>query len=446
MDHHNFIERQAKALQSLNSAIPTMFKAALTQGELRAIIERGLFSPSEDEQLQYWFAQFVTIRRNLWSIVEAAIDYSGGMDALSEKHDYQVFVLGYSAVCSLIRIDRFLVTKLANHTIIQRKLNEPFPTHRIERKQFSDIVKAMVQPSNAIRIHQAHRILKRKRAKIAKAVARSAAEPIFVKLPKQERFIDLSWRHYFKAWLAARKLAWKRRGASARQKSIFTVLEYSGRLASELALPRPKKVTKDLCAEIQAILKPGDIFITRHSRALTNLFLPGYWPHAALYVGYETDRARFEIEAPSKYLKHWSGRNCTFEALKDGVRFRTLEETLSVDAFVVIRPNFSEQDIAKALARVSKHVGKGYNFDFDFFRSDQLVCTEVIYRAFDGINNSFIPLTERMGRKTLSAEDLLDMSLDTNWAKPIAIFGVGNSEQTLITGDDVLKDVWQSYR
>jgi len=443
--HRLFIERQSNALESLNCAIPNLLASAPSQSELAVIVDRGLFTPDEDERLQYWFAKFLTVRRNLWSVVEACIDYAGGMDSLSEQHDYQVFVLGYSAVCSLMRIDRFLVTKIASHTIIQRKLNEPFPDHRIERKQFSDIVKAMVQPSNAIRIHQAHRILRKRRAKISQAVAESTVEQVFKKLPKQERYLNLSWRQYFKIWLSARKLSWKRRGASAKQKSIFTVLEYSGRLASELALPRPKKVTEAVRTQVQALLKPGDIFITRHSHALTNLFLPGFWPHAALYIGCDSDR-RDSIEASTKNIKQWSGPNCTLEALKDGVHFRPLEETLNVDAFVIIRPNFSASDIAKAISRVCKHVGKGYNFDFDFFRSDQLVCTEVIYRAFDGINDSFIPLKERMGRKTLSAEDLLDLSIDTSWAKPIAIFGVGDSEEALLTDDQVIPILWQSYR
>jgi len=450
MDHDSIIARQAQALDTLSASLPTLFKDAMSTERLANIISKEIFDPSEDEEIGYWFARFTTIRRNLWSAVETGIYYTGGMDKLSQAHDYQYFVIAYSAVCSLIRMDRFLLNKVATHTIIQRKLNEAFPAHRIERKQFSEIYKGLVQPSNAIRIHQAHRILKKRKKAISEFVSASPVEEIFRRLPQQERYIDLSRRHYFMAWLKSRKLVWRRRGASAKQKSLFTVLEYGGRLAADLALPRPKKVTAAVRSEIQALIKPGDFFITRHSHALTNLFLPGFWPHAALYIGDSGDRDKLGItitgENKSKVHKYWSGANCVLEAQKDGVHFRPLSETLRVDAFVLIRPNFSGTEIGQALSRVIEHAGKNYNFDFDFFRSDQLVCTEVIYRAYDGIGGKIIPLQERIGRKTLSAEDLLDLTLDSDWAKPIAIFGVGESKTSVVTGHKVTKVLERSYR
>ncbi len=446
MDHNSIIQRQVQALNSLNDSIPTLEKEAMTQEQLQNIINNQLFSPAEDETIAYWFARFITIRRNLWAIVDTAIANTKSMAELSATHDWHYFVIAYSAVCSLVRIDRFLLNVVAYDSIIQRKLNEAFPEHRIERKQCSAIYAALTLPANAIRINEAHRTFKKKHKLIAAAVKDTSLQAIFEKLPEQERYMDLRWYRYLWARLCYRHHSWRRRGASARQQSLFAFLELSGRLVSELCLPGDKKVTKDVRTQLHNILQPGDIFVTRHNGALTNLFLPGFWPHAALYVGYESHREQLDIKADPRHLRYWHGDHCTFEALKDGVHFRPLQETLNVDAFVILRTHLPQTDIAQAIARVIVHAGKGYNFDFDFFRSDQLVCTEVIYRAFDGINDVNIPLIERVGRKTLSAEDLLDMALDTLWLSPVAIYGVGSSKEKIVTGDDVRDILVNSYR
>lgn len=449
MDHESIIKHQAQALESSNTALPSLFKDAMQRERLKRIIDKEFFDPNEDQEIAHWFSRFNTIRQDLWATIESGIYYTGGMDKLSTAHDYQYFVLGYSAVCSLIRMDQFLLNKVATHSVIQRKLNQAFPAHRVERKQFNEIYKGLVQPSNAIRIHHAHRLLNKRKEIINQAVTNSPAETTFKRLSQQERYIDLSRKNYVLSWLKSRQLIWRRRGASARQKVLFAMLEIGGRIAAELGLPRPKKVTASIRNEVKEILQAGDFFVTRHNHALTNLFLPGFWPHTALYIGDEHDRDALGINAEkslTKVAKYWCGPNCVLEAQKDGVRFRPLAETLSVDAFVVIRPNFATPEKKRALLRALEHAGKRYNFDFDFFRSDQLVCTEVIYRAYDGIHGFEIPLQERIGRKTLSAEDLLDLTLDTDWAEPIAIFGVGESENGLKTGQQARELLRRSYR
>ncbi len=173
-------------------------------------------------------------------------------------------------------------------------------------------------------------------------------------------------------------------------------MQAGGRLVSELHDHwTPPVVGTSFHAELDALLEPGDVIVTRRERAVTNHFLPGYGPHAALYVGLETDRKRLGIEIDDDRRRRWSGDRRVLEALKDGVHFRPLESTLAVDAAAVIRPRLAEREIAEALARAALHEGKGYNFDFDFFRSDRLVCTEVVYRAFDGVGDVTIPLSER---------------------------------------------------
>ena len=68
------------------------------------------------------------------------------------------------------------------------------------------------------------------------------------------------------------------------------------------------------------------------------------------------------------------------------------------------------ESLKQAIDRAFFHEGKDYDFSFDFTRSDRMVCTEVIYRALDGLEGTTFPLTLRAGRLTLAAADLVGMA------------------------------------
>ena len=152
------------------------------------------------------------------------------------------------------------------------------------------------------------------------------------------------------------------------------------------------------------------------------------------------------IKLPEHVVSRWSGSIRTLEAQKDGVLFRPLSETLSVDECVVVRPELTSSQIASGIQRVCLHEGKGYNSDFDFFRSDQLVCTEVIYRAFDGLGKVNFKLIERAGRFSLTAEDILDMAVNQNGFNAIAAFGFKGCEHKIVNDNDALEVISVSYK
>ncbi|MCX6865357.1 MAG: YiiX/YebB-like N1pC/P60 family cysteine hydrolase, partial [Verrucomicrobia bacterium] len=91
------------------------------------------------------------------------------------------------------------------------------------------------------------------------------------------------------------------------------------------------------------------------------------------------------------------------------MRFTTLEHCLGVaDSAAVLRPALTNQDEVKdAVARAFHHLGKPYDFEFDFFSADKLVCTELVARAYANSSHLDFPLVKVMGRQTLPPTEMV---------------------------------------
>lgn len=174
-------------------------------------------------------------------------------------------------------------------------------------------------------------------------------------------------------------------------------------------------------AALRTKLQPGDVVIERRNWYLSNAFLPGYWPHSAMYVGTEEDLRRMGLDQDPRVAKHLAafGRPdasghvlCFVEAISEGVVFTSIEHSVGeADSVAVLRPRLTDEQRREVIARAFSHAGKPYDFDFDFFSADKLVCTEVVYRALGSFVD--LPLVEIMGRKTLPALEIVRF-----WASP----------------------------
>lgn len=422
-------------IRGLIVAAEELERDAMSPEELQTITRRGEFRPDEDEAIGYWFARFLSVRESLWDVIEDVLEVldKSVLDIKGQK-DWKYFLVGYSAVCILIRIDRLMLFKVASHSLVQRKLNEAFPEYRIPRKQYTTIFSAFVDQGNVLAIRDAMNLAGKNRQQLDALASDPDVGFLASRLPSLETSLNPSKLSYFRRAFDYVSHKWRRRGVVTAQKSLAGILEGFGRTASEFYNADNKMVTAELLAEISELLQPGDIIVTRHRKALTNLFLPGFWPHAALYIGTAEEREEIGVHADWAKEQAWTGELCILEARKDGVRFRPLTDTFSVDVFAVLRPRLSTESICRGIERAVLHEGKMYNFDFDFYTSDRLVCTEVIYRAFDGLEQIQFPLQERASRKTLSAEDLLDYALDSQQFETIAIFGVKGGEERIVQG------------
>ena len=101
------LQTLSDTIRGLLEAVPQLQDDAPSGSQLRAIIERGEFRPAEDEAIGFWFARFLSVRLSLWSVID---DVRTTLDkptsAVPSQAELRYFLVGYAAVCLLIRIDR----------------------------------------------------------------------------------------------------------------------------------------------------------------------------------------------------------------------------------------------------------------------------------------------------------------------------------------------------
>jgi hypothetical protein len=76
------------------------------------------------------------------------------------------------------------------------------------------------------------------------------------------------------------------------------------------------------------------------------------------------------------------------------------------------------------------HEGKAYDFDFDFCASHRLVCTEVVYRAYEGVAGVQFDLRRHVGRFAFAAGELLSMALTRRHFVFVALYSPAQGNST----------------
>lgn len=431
------LERSVSAVVSAAGAIPERGGLA---GELAAVEQaarRGYFLPDEEEKVRSVYAGYLGLRAGLLETL-ADVEAHAGRGGIEWKERLPFFVTAFAAACLVLRADRFVVDVAADCPVLWKKLDEEDPRTGIPRKTFTAIFKALSHPANTLRFLAAVDFYFSNRGEILGLRSHPMVGPVVDLLAREEEKIEKGRRKAVKRFWRYRLFSFLRRNRSAWKKAVFGLFEASGRAVADLRQPglKPrgaaKRIHAGLRTEVLRRVGPGDVFVTRHDDALSNLFLPGFWPHAALYLGTERDLDQLGISVPAGV----EADGWFLESKKDGVRIRPAWETLEVDAFVVLKHPFSESELAEAIARAVSHVGKPYDFVFDFRTADRMVCTEVIYRGFHGIGPAKFRLKEVGGRLCLPAEEFLDQALGCGY-QISATGGLGGDG--LLIGDDCLE-------
>ena len=376
------------------------------------VSRRGYFAPTEEEavrrlQISYWQS-----RAALFDVILSIRDESDRVDELYDA----AFLVGYAAAALLVDAARFLRESFEPLPAVRRKLNEPEPSFGISKGTYDAVQKSLTSPRHAWHLYHAMCYFDEHEAELRATAADPLLAPMLAVIDRLGDRVRVPAARYLKARArvrARRAISRIRHGLLGR--AMYGIQKLAGTMAEGVFTRRGHRphLPDHVAAALRDVLQPGDVLITRKEFAVTNYFLPGYWKHAALYFG----------------------EHRVLEALKDGVWLRGTDSPFRADAIVVLRPRLGEEDITAALARGKLHEGKMYDFDFDFTRADRLVCTEVIYRSYDGIGGTMFELTPRAGRLTLAAIDLVGMALRRACFEPLVVFAPKH-ESRLVDGAD----------
>lgn len=226
------------------------------------------------------------------------------------------------------------------------------------------------------------------------------------------------------------------------------IAEWMGdtRIVREGALISPAQI-----ADAARRCRPGDILVERRNWYLSNIGLPGFWPHAAMWIGTTEDLARLDADPevsrayPGGLVPHLGGRfpaalqalgapaedghpRVVLEAISEGVVLGSAEHSLAADYAAALRPRTTPLEIARAIERAFEYFGRPYDFDFDFVTDAALVCSELVFKAWEpraGVRGLRFELEEILGRPTLPPNSMIaqfdrdhgtaDQQLDFVW-------------------------------
>ncbi len=448
-------QKYNEALLSTELARLLSFTAELEEmtGEMKVMQqnftpeEKGYFSSEEHDQIEHLLFRYLACRTSLNQMVEFNQDYEQRFP--NDTHQAQSFLIGYSAALLLYTSSAELVHTFMLDPTVQRKLNEGYFRSEIPEGTYDLLFRAVTDPDTLKQEAAAWQIFQEE--------LEVQESPLWHVKEKQSDYgallSTIDKRHhallkYRDEILEENSVLFPDLRNSLRHQSVTELARNSrqqfgaGMYAirglvmknvSRLKRPGtpPLKFSADKLNAMKALMQPGDIILTFSEGYMSNIFLPGSFKHGITYIGSPKQRQALGLfehqnsktgKANTNFmqLKKQSEISGGFpadciEAVAEGVIVNSVEK-LAVDHFsrvVVLRPQISDSERLQQLETLFEFVGCPYDFKFDFDDATYQCCTELIYRCLNGIGAVKFKLYPRMGRQTLSADDICNYALSS---------------------------------
>lgn len=373
--------------------------------------KRTYYSQADNDAVRQLLLAFINYRAALFRQVWK---YQSFQQAKDEALRQRAFLCSHTAAVVLHHYALKLLTQFDRPETI-RKLNEAEPIWGIPADFYDTVRRNMMRSDTHQLIQGAFAEYHKRQDAFARAgLDREPYRAFHAAVADAERASSaLAPTIWTEAALSAEKI--ERAGKAVHYSVQSLIATWIG--DTKLRSPRSGQtlIRAEQLEKLKPLLKPGDILLERRNWFLSNAFLPGYWPHGAVYAGSADDLRALGLEKDPRVAKHWEAysraaedghAHVIVEAVSEGVIFSTLEHSIGGgDAVAVLRPRLTREQTNEALCRAFSHAGKPYDFEFDFFTTDKIVCTELVFRSYDGVVH--FDLVDVLGRKTLPAIEIV---------------------------------------
>lgn len=314
---------------------------------------------------------------------------------------------------------------------LRRILNERDPGYRVKRAALAKITMSYDSAGTRARVRRAIRFYERETGRADAAPPRDRQEEYLRLLIAQSPSYTML-RKWSPLYLVGRKIGFWAGVTSdtltGMEREGVSLLSMVFGNAVGLVETRRGKLYRNeqVLADIGASLKAGDILLEKTPFRLTDKLIPGYWGHAAVWIGTEEELRELGIWDNPLVVNHHGeirqGR-LVVEALRSGVEMNSLRHFLNIDSIGVLRrPGQSREARAATIIQALRQVGKPYDFTFDVESKERVYCSKLVYLSYGDME---WPTRRTLGRATFTPDDVAALAADGGSLQLVAFYHDG---------------------
>ena len=387
--------------------------------QIREKEEQGKPLTGEDlDLLNQGIVQHLALRKELLAVAEAHECWLDGSDkellSLGITPETRLKGVMLSLSSALVLYDNYLlaISLFEGDGKLRRILNERDPGYAVTSAALARVTLSYNSISNRARVRKAIKFYEKGTERFKDTLARSpeadylnlliAQSPSFSMVKKWSPYYVISRKIGFLGGITTDSVT----GLERDGVSLFSMVFGN---AVGLVETRKGKLyeKKEVLTDVRGSLKAGDILLEKTPFRLTDKLIPGYWGHAAVWIGSEDELKELAIwDNPlvARYRNEIREGRMVVEALRSGVEMNTLQHFLNIDSIGILRkPDLSREARANTIIQALRQVGKPYDFNFDVESKERVYCSKLVYLSYSGID---WPTKRSLGRTTFTPDDV----------------------------------------